>query len=1300
MVNLLFCRIFINRCKHVRKITLPFIIFALISQISFFTHATEEGSWYTVEAAYIEQSARYTQRRVGYYTYNEIQLPESAELTDSLRLVITQTSHDVLNADGIDENAQPYFNVNSLDDPIQVFFQTKRAAFAYTAELQQFIVPQADAWQFSYDFNTNEIQTENNNWEGWVYPAQNRGVMSFVAAAGEDGTAVYAYEDTSTNTNITQNGIRFNNRTNKDNINPWTEFLADAQGKTLQSVSLWVKVEKAVAGNVTVRHNLIPFPLIDDRKGPTLDAGLAQGPEYEMVIPAAANNTWVQIEFVDTKTDLKQFTIPDTWVHYDGQSAIQVYPQILFDGLEVGDKVYIDNYLIGEQALDNPCCEPVEDNGNSDSGSGSQSGGDSGNNSGGIDEPDYNLGDELSFNYHFDDNDIADNQGSQGWIYSIIDRGIMAFEADAGRSGSALSYTDNSENINPEQNGIYLQKWRDNPFTARFSNHGHIINSVKLWVKTNLTTEKDIEIIHYLLPYGLVSGNKQANYPAAVDASTKFVGVIPAGSSDWVEVELVLQDSNSGEFIIPSTWFGYDGGDLNIYPEFKFANTEVGDKIYLDDYQATSVVGEPLPIPTDFTIDYNFNDATVAQNGGWGFVLANYGTIGLEEQSGYQNTNAIAYTDISENENINNQSLLWHKWGNANPWSLAFGGGTIETEIKQVSLRVKVEKGQGNTATNDIVIKHHLLPWNVTLDGGKFGKVTAAQAISPDYTANISANQFGQWIDITFIDANTGLPTFSIPDTWVLTTGSDITDVLPSFFFGGLEQGDTVIIDDYVLQGDNALARSADTGPDEPAHDYGLHDGSGTYTNNPRPTPLPITDSDFYTEPTNFNVTRDLVQDYGVNNADTVDDTDIMQQALDEMSTELGGGKLIIPAGDYYFRSVHLRSNVHLEVEQGATFYMAQGGGWNVWMFEMGNDNEGKAENFSLVGLGDGFTIDLSIDRTADQNERVAVFKMGDIENFKFANFKINDNKTIFASFLVGITERDNDIHWPVNGIIENIDQSNSLFGYGLVQMYGADNILFRNLHSEGGITLRMETDNLTMKDYGKGGIRRIFAEDIRGTNCLAPVMFGPHFQENGSVQVNGVTATSCGFAVRVDDGFVELFSPAGESYTRDGWRTAVEDEIGQGCAAQPYKRGVNQWASRINPVNNCLDVVHQKYGLKPGWFEESYIYNVTVINGQNAHLKQNQLDYFSLTNPNCNNVCLPTTEHWSRRGNVYIGPAIGGVFDKNEAGVDYHFNINVYNLNMVDFTEPYHQIIDSHTSSQRVCSYYGVPDCPDDRWE
>ncbi|EWH09209.1 hypothetical protein DS2_13649 [Catenovulum agarivorans DS-2] len=462
--------------------------------------------------------------------------------------------------------------------------------------------------------------------------------------------------------------------------------------------------------------------------------------------------------------------------------------------------------------------------------------------------------------------------------------------------------------------------------------------------------------------------------------------------------------------------------------------------------------------------------------------------------------------------------------------------------------------------------------------------------------------------------------------------------------------------------------------------------------------PANISDSDFYTAPTQYSVSYNLVNHFGVNNSDNNDDSAKLQQAIDEISAKPKGGKLFIPAGDYYFLNVHVRSNVHIEIANGATIYPTPNNdGRNHRIFEVGTFGEPKVENFSVVGRNNGFTVDFR--QSNDPN--LAVFNLGDIDNFKISNFKIEDNKTIFASFLVGVTRRGNNLYWPHNGIIEKVTQRNALFGYGVVQTYGADNILFRDLDGEGGITLRMETDNLVMKNLKQGGIRDIYAQNISCTDGLAAVMFGPHFMENGAVEVNGVESNGCGFAVRVDKGFVELFSPANESHTRNSWKAAVEAEIGNGCAQTPYARGNGgtRWASRITDIPRCLNEVYRIHGLKPGSFEKSDIYNVTANYGTNAHLKQDQLDYFELMNPACNRVCLPTNAQWPKQGQIYLGPSLGGVIDKNVQGEEYNFEVIIHNLNTSGFPSPHHQTIDSTTSSSRVCNYYGMSTCPNSRW-
>ncbi len=59
---------------------------------------------------------------------------------------------------------------------------------------------------------------------------------------------------------------------------------------------------------------------------------------------------------------------------------------------------------------------------------------------------------------------------------------------------------------------------------------------------------------------------------------------------------------------------------------------------------------------------------------------------------------------------------------------------------------------------------------------------------------------------------------------------------------------------------------------------------------------------------------------YGAKNDTTVLSTTALQRAIDECS-QAGGGRVVIPTGNYKIGSIELRSNVHLYFEQGATLY-------------------------------------------------------------------------------------------------------------------------------------------------------------------------------------------------------------------------------------------------------------------------------------------------------------------------------------------------------------------------------------------
>ena len=63
-----------------------------------------------------------------------------------------------------------------------------------------------------------------------------------------------------------------------------------------------------------------------------------------------------------------------------------------------------------------------------------------------------------------------------------------------------------------------------------------------------------------------------------------------------------------------------------------------------------------------------------------------------------------------------------------------------------------------------------------------------------------------------------------------------------------------------------------------------------------------------------------VVTDFGAKSDTTVVSTDAVQQCIDRCSAD-GGGRVVVPAGDYVIGTIILRSNVHLHLELGATLY-------------------------------------------------------------------------------------------------------------------------------------------------------------------------------------------------------------------------------------------------------------------------------------------------------------------------------------------------------------------------------------------
>ena len=303
----------------------------------------------------------------------------------------------------------------------------------------------------------------------------------------------------------------------------------------------------------------------------------------------------------------------------------------------------------------------------------------------------------------------------------------------------------------------------------------------------------------------------------------------------------------------------------------------------------------------------------------------------------------------------------------------------------------------------------------------------------------------------------------------------------------------------------------------------------------------------------------------------TGDDSQTFTNAINSVNNN-GGGKVVVNAGTYRILEIDLKSNVHVEVNSGATFLpFNPSTSANNALFSA--DSNSGIDNFSLIGIGGDFSMDLT---SVGSTTRMRVINLKYCSNFKIANFNIIDNNTEFSSLAFGSNytttgtgddRRITSIRGvPTDGIIENIAMTNGHYGYGLVQTQAGKNLLFRNLSTVGGAALRLETGfNLLqyteLFDFEDLKLDNIWARDISCTNGQSALQISPHTLDQGYFNAENITATSCEFAVVWAAGFL----------------------------GQP----------------------EQEAGLTPGTFEStSKIRNVTATFGQNAQMRSQRLRY------------------------------------------------------------------------------------------
>jgi hypothetical protein len=246
--------------------------------------------------------------------------------------------------------------------------------------------------------------------------------------------------------------------------------------------------------------------------------------------------------------------------------------------------------------------------------------------------------------------------------------------------------------------------------------------------------------------------------------------------------------------------------------------------------------------------------------------------------------------------------------------------------------------------------------------------------------------------------------------------------------------------------------------------------------------------------------------------------TAALQTMINNLSNT-GGGVLTIDAGTYTLEQVHMKTGVHIRVHPNVVFKSAPQNA----LFRAGYSNSFEnVNNWSFESTnGEKFTFDFS---DFLPNEDIRAFQLGNTNNFKLSDFKVLDNYTKFnaiSSGAVGGTPAS----FATFGIIENIDVEKAHYGYGLMQCQVGQNILFRNLSCEGGVTLRLESGFEGLADRYLTDqtviIDQIYGRNISCTNGAHAVMLSPHTIMQGIVDIRDINGISCEAAVSITSGFL-----------------------------------------------------------------------------------------------------------------------------------------------------------------------------------
>lgn len=272
-----------------------------------------------------------------------------------------------------------------------------------------------------------------------------------------------------------------------------------------------------------------------------------------------------------------------------------------------------------------------------------------------------------------------------------------------------------------------------------------------------------------------------------------------------------------------------------------------------------------------------------------------------------------------------------------------------------------------------------------------------------------------------------------------------------------------------------------------------------------------------------YKLEKNIVKDYNATPNSNLDQSEIFQNAINDIS-ENGGGRLYIPEGEFCLANVYMKSNVHMLVDNKTVLKLAYSnrkGNSCIFIFSTEKEDGSYIENCSIRGINGNYTVDYSYLEPGNKScARFIVNRL--VKNFLIADAVIKDNYTKFCGIVFVPASKYGADKWeisrPTNGEIKNCSILNADSGYGLCQLHGAQSLCFREIYAKGGVTLRLESGA-----GGKyAGVYDIQAKNIQNENGRAAVMLNPHTTHNGTVKIDSVWSKSSSFCLLIHKGFID----------------------------------------------------------------------------------------------------------------------------------------------------------------------------------